>query len=184
MTALTFDLTKDGLSLDTTNGELLLFTETSCVRLNMNVPSKLILNDDVSLCVKNQTLSLKGLSKFQFVPVKKVDSLAVSDTAVKKGFEFNKTRYAFKLHKHTYKVLQACSSEPLSRTEIFEKILDADEFKSFSDLSKYERSYIYYRPLIWSLVTEGYLKPTSSSTRQNRLTNFQTTEAGIQFLNQ
>jgi len=183
MTALTFDLSKDGLSLDTTNGELLLFTETSSVRLNMNVPSKLIINNDVSLCVKNQTLSLKGLSKFQFVPVNKVDSLAVNETAVNET-ALNKSRYAFRLHKYTYRVLQACSSKPLSRTEIFEKILDKKEFKEFSQLSKYERSYIYYRPLVWSLVTAGYLKPSLSSTRQNRLTNFQTTDAGIQFLNQ
>lgn len=182
MKALTFDLSKDGLSLDTTNGELLLFTTTASLKLKMDLPSKLIINNDVSLCIKNQMLSLKGLSKFEFMPVNKVDSLNIKETTPVKEITTNKSRYAFKPHRHTNKVLQVCSKDYLTRDEIFAKILDEEEYKMFCDLHKYERSYRYYRPLLWSLVTAGYLKTMGAENRDAKTIFFQTTEEGLSYL--
>lgn len=188
MQTLQFKVKKDRVSLDVTGSVLTLGFKCGNFAINMNRQASLdIMNNQICISYDDQTLSFEGLGvenvsvTSNVIPVKEQTTL-IKTTSKQKP---NHVRYAFssdRAHPLTNKVLLACSKEPLSRDQIFQKILDKDTYAQFIYMDKYRRSYDYYRPLIWTLEKEGLLSCNFEGSRQVKNHKFSTTQKGKNFL--
>jgi hypothetical protein len=177
---------KDRVSLDVTGKTLTLGFNSFRIGVNMNIPSSLdIIDNNICVSFENQTYSFAGLNLKEIeispTPVKQEPPKIVK----KQKPTLNAKRYCLdveRLHPLTASVLLACSKENLSRTEIFQKILDKKNYEKFLNLEKYRRSYDYYRPLLWALEKEGMLACDYTAGRQAKQHRFATTQKGMDFL--
>jgi hypothetical protein len=182
MQTLQFKVKKDRVSLDVTGSVLTLGFKHGNLAINMNRQASLdIMNNQICLSYEDQTLSFEGLGVNQ---VSITSPVEVQKPVLKTKKPYH-VRYAFspeRAHPLTAKVLLACSKEPLSRDQIFQKILDKDTYAQLMYMDKYRRSYDYYRPLIWTLEKEGLLSCNFEGSRQVKSYKFRTTEKGMDFL--
>lgn len=188
MHTLQFKVKKDRVSLDITGSVLTLGFKYGNFAINMNKQCNLdIINNQICLSYEDQTLSFEGLGVDQVSITPDVIPVKGQTTVIKTVSKQkpNHMRYAFspdRLHPLTAKVLLACSNEPLSREQVFQKILDKDTYAQFIYMSKYRRSYDYYRPLLWTLEKVGLLSCNFEGSRQVKKHKFSTTQKGMDFL--
>lgn len=185
MHTLQFKVKKDRVSLDITGSVLTLGFKCGNFAINMNKQCNLdIINNQICLSYEDQTLSFEGLPLDQVSITPNVIPVKGQKPAVSKQ-KPNHMRYAFspdRLHPLTTHVLVACAKEPLSREQIFQKILDKKTYAQFIYMDKYRRSYDYYRPLLWTLEKVGLLSCNFEGSRQVKNHKFSTTQKGMDFL--
>jgi len=188
MQTLQFKVKKDRVSLDVTGSVLTLGFKCGNFAITINRQGSLdIINNQICLSYDDQTLSFVGLGVENVSLTPNVISTVKEPVikTVKTVPKPNHLRYAFspdRLHPLTANVLKACSLEPLSRDQIFQKILDQNTYAQFIYMDKYRRSYDYYRPLLWTLEKVGLLSCNFEGGRQVRNHKFSTTKKGKEFL--